>query len=94
MPTRTSSLAWRGARQRRLMMADLPPRARAEVQRILDGAARRLLAEQVDLDALDAAAGRDSDAVDGRADQGAAFVQREQVPILERRHGHGGARAA
>jgi hypothetical protein len=37
------------------MMADLSPRACAEVQRILDGAGRRLLAEQADLDALDAA---------------------------------------
>ena len=83
-----------GSQRACLVMADLPPRARAEVQRVLDGAARRLLAEQVDLDALDAAAGRDRDAIDGRADQGAAFVQREQVPILERRHGHGGARAA
>jgi hypothetical protein len=49
----------------------LPPHVRAEVRRILDRAARRLLAEQVDLDSLGTAAGVDVGTLYDGADQGA-----------------------
>lgn len=65
-------------------MADLPPHARAAVQRILDAEARRLLADQLDRDALVAASGSDSDLVDGGADQGTASLERESIPVLGR----------
>ncbi len=46
----------------------LPNAVRLAAERILDGAARRLLAEQVDGDAIGAASGRHVDASHGDAD--------------------------
>ena len=69
-------------RRRRL----LPDRARVEVRRILDSAARRLLADKLDGDAIGTlTADGNGRSVDGRADQGAALGEREQVPV----HGSG-----
>lgn len=55
--------------------------AAAEAQRILDAAARRLLAARLDRDAIGTPTGTDDGALDRRPDQGAALVLREQVPI-------------
>ena len=59
----------------------LGPPAAAEAQRILDRAARRLLAARLDRDAIRAAAGSNDGPIDHGADQGAPFVKVEQVPI-------------
>jgi hypothetical protein len=72
----------------------LGPRARTEVQRILDGAARRLLAEEIDGDPLRSATARDGDALDDRADQVAPLVEGEPVPVRGRRDRHRGGKAA
>ena len=73
----------------------LPARVQAEVQRILDAEARRLLADQLDGDALGAPTpGRDQHAVDGRADQGTASVKGKPVPIPGRVERDDGAVAA
>ena len=63
-------------------MTGLPAHALAEVQRILDAEARRLLADQLDRDPAVATTGSEHDAVDGGADQGAASVQRQAVPVV------------
>lgn len=76
------------------MMADLPPDVRAEVQRILDAEARRLLAEQLHGDAPRAATGDDYDAPDGRADQRPARIERETLPVGRRVDRDRGRRAA
>lgn len=52
----------------------LPTRVRGEAQRILDGAARRLLSEKADADTLGTAAGRDGGTLDGRTDERALLV--------------------
>lgn len=63
----------------------MPPQVRAEVQRILDGAARRLLREGLNLDAargvsaLHAAA--DGDAPDRPADERPLLVEGEVFPV-------------
>lgn len=62
----------------------LPSRVQAEVQRILDAEARRLLADQLDRDSIGATAGSDGDSLDGGADQRTASVKGEPVPILGR----------
>ena len=62
----------------------LPPRVLAEAERILDGAARRLLAEQMDRDASGTAAGTDNGTVDGRADQCAPLTEAQPIPIGRR----------
>jgi len=53
----------------------------AEAQRILDRAARRLLAARLDRDAVGAAAGTNDGAIDHGADQSAPLVKRQQVPV-------------
>ena len=75
-------------------MSDLPPDARSEVQRILDGAARRLVADELDRDAIGASAGSDQHAGDDGPDQGAPLVERQQLPVGRRADGTGGVDAA
>lgn len=62
------------------MNAGLPPHVQSEVQRILDAAARRILAEQLDRDALTPCdLGRDGDLCDANtflAQNGAATPPR------------------
>jgi hypothetical protein len=69
------------------------PVATAEAQRILDGAARRLLAARLDGDPVGPAARSNDSAIDNRSDEGAPLVKREQVPITsadsDRRRGGG-----
>ena len=50
---------------------EVPADVRAEVQRVLDRAARRVLAEQLDGDAVLPAPRVDNDPLDGGADEGA-----------------------
>ena len=57
------------------------PLAAGEAQRILNGAARRLLDVRLDGDAIRAAAGTDNGTLDHRGDQGAALAKGERVPI-------------
>ena len=59
----------------------IPPAAAAEARRILDGAARRLLAARLDADPIGAATRADDRTVDHGADQGAALLEGEQVPV-------------
>lgn len=63
-------------------MSALPARVQAQVQRILDAEARRLLAEQLDSDPIGTAAGADHGAGDGGPNQSAARVEGEPVPIV------------
>ena len=64
-------------------MSPLPVHVRAEVRRILDAEARRLLAEQLDPDALGATSVlRDCGALDGGADQRPAGVEGQAIPIV------------
>ena len=65
-------------------MSGMPPAVRAEAQRILNGAARRLLAERLDGDSVIPASGRDVDALDDRADEGTALLEVEQIPVPAR----------
>jgi|SRR4051812_20525739 hypothetical protein len=65
----------------------LPPRVQSEIQRILDAAARRLLAERLDGDPLGTAAGDDDGALDHSADEGALLVDGQLLPVTERRDG-------
>lgn len=60
----------------------LPPHARAEVQRILDGAARRLLADELNGQPLGTATGIDGDALDRRPDQRSTLMEGEPTPVL------------
>lgn len=62
----------------------LPDRVRAEAQRILDGAARRLVTDEFDGDALGTASRVHKDAFDDRADQGTPLVEREPLPVGRR----------
>lgn len=55
--------------------------SKAEAQRILDAAARRLLREELHADAPLAAARRDGDALDRGADQPAALILGEPIPV-------------
>jgi hypothetical protein len=55
----------------------------AEAQRILDRAARRLLAARLDGDAIGATARTDRRLLDNGADQRATFLEREDVPIAD-----------
>jgi hypothetical protein len=59
----------------------LPPHVRAAVRRILDAEARRLLAEEVDVDALEPAAGVNVYTLDGGPDQRAASLEAQPVPV-------------
>jgi hypothetical protein len=63
-------------------IVSLPAYVLAEVQRILDAEARRLLADQLDGDAIGAATGSNPDLSDGGADQGTTGVERKAIPIL------------
>lgn len=67
----------------------LPPAALADARRVLDGAARRLLAAQLDGDAIPATSGGNGRGRHNRADEGAAFLHREPVEVPGR-NGHGG----
>ena len=69
-------------------MTELSVRARQDAQRILDAAARRLLAAQLDGDALAATAGSDARLVDNSTDESALLVEGQQVPVA-RGHGDG-----
>ena len=55
--------------------------ARAEAQRILDAAARRLQDAGLEDQALDTTAGSDADALENGADERTALVEREQFPV-------------
>ena len=66
------------------MIPDLPPYVRTEVQRILAAAARRLLADKLNGDAVGATTGGDSDPLDHGADEGAPLVQGQPVPVVNR----------
>jgi hypothetical protein len=59
----------------------LPASVLADAQRVLDAAARRLLAARVDGDAIGPAAGSDVGALDDGADESAALLESEQVPV-------------
>ena len=59
----------------------LSPAALADARRVLDGAARRLLAAQVNGDAPRATSGRNGRALDNGRDEGAPLVQGEIVPV-------------
>ena len=62
-------------------MSALSPVAVTDAQRVLDVAARRLLAARVNRDAVGAASGNDVGALDDRADEGALLVDGEDVPV-------------
>jgi hypothetical protein len=67
--------------------------ARFEAQRILDRAARRLLAARLDADPVSATTGRDDGSLDHGSNQGAPFFESEQIPVSgadgDRRRGGG-----
>ena len=67
----------------------LPPSVLADVQRVLDGAARRLLADQLNGDPVRPASRRNGRGRDDGPDKGAALVEGEQVPVAGR-DGDGG----
>lgn len=58
------------------------PHVSAEVQRILDGAARRLLADELNGDAVPSPAGNDNGSCDGGADERSLLAKRQPVPIV------------
>jgi hypothetical protein len=62
----------------------VPSRVASEVERILNGAARRLLNEQINGDAIGASTGRDAGSLDSCTDQGALLIDREPIPIRAR----------
>jgi hypothetical protein len=74
-------------------VTQLAPSARAEAQRILDAAARRLLRARLDADSVGTATGADDGLSDHGPDQGALLVKGEVGPIAradrERRPGGG-----
>jgi hypothetical protein len=72
----------------------LPPHVRAEAQRILDGAARRLLSEQLDRDAIGATARGDSRPLNGGPDQRPPLIEGESLPVIGRVDRDSGAEAA
>jgi hypothetical protein len=60
----------------------LSPDARAGAQRVLNGAARRLLAEETNGDVIGAAAaGSNGRALDRRDDQSPPLVEGEPIPV-------------
>lgn len=59
----------------------VPPRVQSEVERILNGAARRLLDEKLNGDTVSATAGTDGSLLDGSPNQGAALIECEPVPV-------------
>src|SRR5438128_1296356 len=72
----------------------LPADVRAEVQRILDGAARRVLRARLNAEPIVAAAGSDVGAKDDGGDQGTLLVEREAVPLSARADRHGRRRCS
>jgi hypothetical protein len=70
------------------------PAARTEAQRILDAAARRLLAARLEGQALNATAGSDADALENGTDECAALVEREKAPILSGVENEGAVKGA
>jgi hypothetical protein len=60
----------------------LPAPAVEDAQRVLDQAARRLLAARLNRDPLGSSTGRDGDALEDGADQGALLVEGKGVPIV------------
>ena len=72
----------------------LPPHVRADAQRILDGAARRLLAEKLDRNPIGATARGDLRQIDGGPDQGASLIEGESIPVVRRVDRDSGAEAA
>ena len=75
-------------------MTGLPAHVQAEVQRILDGAARRLLAEQLDRDPAGAATRGDGHTLDNGADEGAPLVNGQPIPVPRGVDGDSGPLAA
>ena len=75
--------------------AVIPPHVRAECQRILDREARRLLLARMDGELVGPVAGGDVDALDHGADQVAAPLEGELVPVTVRleREGRAGGGA-
>ena len=65
--------------------------AQAEAKRILDGAARRLLAARLDGDAVGAAPWGDGDPLDDGTDERTPLLEGEQIPV-PRANGDGGNR--
>src|SRR5512142_2524891 len=59
----------------------LGPTAASEARRILDRAARRLLAARLDRDPVETTTGADDGSLDDRPNQSAPLVDGEQVPI-------------
>ena len=59
----------------------MPPRVRGEVERILNGAARRLLDEKLNGDTVSATAGPDGSLLDGSPNQSTALIECESVPV-------------
>lgn len=62
----------------------VPAHVRQEVERVLARAARRLLADEVNLDAVGTAASSDFYPLDGGADDRAALVEVEARPVRHR----------
>lgn len=63
------------------LMTDLPEHAQAEVRRILDAEAARLLGEQLDNHPVSPTARADGDVRDDGADEVSAGVERQPVPV-------------
>lgn len=68
--------------------------ARADLERVLDGAARRLLSEQLDADSFGSASRTDDYSLDGGTDSRSALGQREPIPVLDDVDRERGAEAA
>ena len=72
-------------------MSILPPAALADARRVLDGGARRLLADQLNGDPIRATAGSNAHGDDNGADKGAPLVHREEFPVVASRDRDGGS---
>lgn len=72
----------------------LPAANQREVQRILDSAARRLLAKQRDADALPTPARSNAGTGDGGSDKPAFLLKRQPLPVLTHADGESRAKAA
>jgi hypothetical protein len=59
----------------------VPPRVQGEVERILNGAARRLLDEKLNGDTVSATAGIDGSLLDGSPNQSTALIEGEPIPV-------------
>jgi hypothetical protein len=72
--------------------SDLPEFVRAEVRRVLDGAARRLLAAELHGDTVTPTAWSDAGLVNDGTDESALLVEGEPIPVAARADGHRGRR--